>query len=64
MGKKFGQGWKKIELNKEEGINMSLRQCTCGRSASYPYCDGTHKTKKQQDTEENTLEVKKNERMV
>ena len=43
---------------------MSLRQCTCGRSASYPYCDGTHKTKKQQDTEENTFEVKKNERMV
>ena len=23
-----------------------MRQCTCGRSASYPYCDNTHKTKK------------------
>lgn len=26
---------------------MSLKQCTCGRSASYPYCDGTHKVKKE-----------------
>ncbi len=26
---------------------MTLKQCTCGRSASYPYCDGTHKIKKQ-----------------
>jgi CDGSH-type Zn-finger protein len=23
-----------------------MRQCTCGRSASYPYCDNTHKTKR------------------
>jgi CDGSH-type Zn-finger protein len=23
-----------------------MRQCTCGRSASYPYCDNTHKNKK------------------
>ena len=22
-----------------------MRQCTCGRSKSYPYCDNTHKTK-------------------
>lgn len=27
---------------------MSLKQCTCGRSSSYPYCDGTHKIKKEQ----------------
>ena len=25
---------------------MPPKQCTCGRSALYPYCDGTHKTKK------------------
>jgi len=23
-----------------------MRQCTCGRSAIYPYCDNTHKIKK------------------
>lgn len=23
-----------------------MRQCTCGRSNAYPYCDGTHKLKK------------------
>lgn len=23
------------------------KQCTCGRAASYPYCDGTHKTPKE-----------------
>lgn len=22
-----------------------MRQCTCGRSKTYPYCDGTHKTR-------------------
>ena len=24
---------------------MPSKQCTCGRSAVYPYCDGTHKIK-------------------
>jgi CDGSH-type Zn-finger protein len=24
-----------------------MKQCTCGRSKSYPYCDNTHKIKKQ-----------------
>lgn len=23
-----------------------MKQCTCGRSQTYPYCDGTHKIKK------------------
>ena len=23
-----------------------MRQCTCGRSQSYPYCDETHKKKR------------------
>ncbi len=22
-----------------------MRQCTCGRSKTYPYCDNTHKIK-------------------
>ena len=25
---------------------MPPKQCTCGRSQSYPYCDGTHKVVK------------------
>lgn len=28
---------------------MTNKQCTCGRSAIYPYCDGTHKIKKDED---------------
>jgi CDGSH-type Zn-finger protein len=24
-----------------------MKQCTCGRSKSYPYCDNTHKIKKE-----------------
>jgi CDGSH-type Zn-finger protein len=24
-----------------------MKQCVCGRSATYPYCDGTHKIKKE-----------------
>ena len=62
--KRFGRKWKKQELKKEESISMTLKQCTCGRSASYPYCDGSHKTKKEQDTENNTIEIKTNERVV
>lgn len=34
--------WRKKELKKEEDIN---KQCLCGRSNMYPYCDGTHKIK-------------------
>jgi CDGSH-type Zn-finger protein len=33
-----------------------MKQCTCGRSASYPYCDGTHKTKKKQSTKQDTVQ--------
>lgn len=43
---------------------MTLKQCTCGRSASYPYCDGSHKTKKQDIPKDNEINVKKNERVV
>jgi CDGSH-type Zn-finger protein len=28
------------------------KQCTCGRAASYPYCDGTHKTPKEKISSE------------
>jgi CDGSH-type Zn-finger protein len=45
MVKKYGQRWKGRELKKEEDINIP-RQCLCGRSNIYPYCDGTHKNKK------------------
>lgn len=24
-----------------------MKQCVCGRSGTYPYCDGTHKIKKE-----------------
>ena len=24
-----------------------MKQCVCGRSNTYPYCDGTHKIKKE-----------------
>ena len=43
---------------------MTLKQCTCGRSASYPYCDGSHKIKKEQESKDNTIEIKTNERVV
>ena len=26
-----------------------MRQCTCGRSKAYPYCDNTHKIKKEKE---------------
>jgi CDGSH-type Zn-finger protein len=26
-----------------------MRQCTCGRSKTYPYCDNTHKIKKEKE---------------
>ena len=26
---------------------MLHKQCTCGRSKFFPYCDGTHKIKKE-----------------
>lgn len=29
------------------------KQCTCGRSNTYPYCDGTHKIKKENTEESN-----------
>jgi|LakMenE18May11ns_1017448.scaffolds.fasta_scaffold9957983_8 CDGSH-type Zn-finger protein len=44
MAKKSGQRWRGKELKKEEDINIP-RQCLCGRSKIYPYCDGTHKIK-------------------
>jgi CDGSH-type Zn-finger protein len=28
-----------------------MKQCTCGRSKTYPYCDQTHKIKKEQSEE-------------
>jgi CDGSH-type Zn-finger protein len=59
--KRFGQKWKKREFKKEEGTNMPPKQCTCGRSASYPYCDGTHKTKKNDDIIES---INENEKVV
>lgn len=43
---------------------MTLKQCTCGRSATYPYCDGSHKIKKEQKTKDNTIEIKTSERVV
>lgn len=39
-----GQRWRKKELKKEEEVSMT-RQCLCGRSKTYPYCDETHKLK-------------------
>ena len=27
-------------------MSNSIKQCTCGRSKTYPYCDNTHKIKK------------------
>lgn len=32
--------------------DMPVKQCFCGRSASYPYCDGTHKIKKEEEKAE------------
>ena len=29
------------------------KQCMCGRSASFPYCDGTHKIKKEENNDGN-----------
>jgi CDGSH-type Zn-finger protein len=40
---------------------MSLKQCVCGRSLTYPYCDGTHKIKKEVDEKSINEE---NEKMV
>jgi CDGSH-type Zn-finger protein len=38
-----------------------MRQCTCGRSQTYPYCDNTHKTKAKEavDKEESNKEQEK-----
>ena len=33
-----------------------MRQCTCGRTNTPPYCDNTHKTKKEVTEQENNLE--------
>jgi CDGSH-type Zn-finger protein len=32
-------------------VDIPAKQCFCGRSASFPYCDGTHKIKKEKDEE-------------
>ncbi len=37
---------------------MTIKQCTCGRSASYPYCDGTHKIKKEPELVELSKDTK------
>lgn len=29
-------------------VDIPPKQCFCGRSASFPFCDGTHKIKKDQ----------------
>ena len=34
---------------------MSLKQCVCGRSLIFPYCDGSHNIKK----DENVKKVEK-----
>jgi CDGSH-type Zn-finger protein len=58
MEKNYGQKWKKNVLKKEEDISMTSKQCLCGRSKVYPFCDGSHKIKKQY--EENATEVESN----
>jgi CDGSH-type Zn-finger protein len=41
-----------------------MRQCTCGRSKIYPYCDNTHKIKKEKeiilDPNKNSEELENN----
>lgn len=40
---------------------MTLKQCVCGRSNMFPYCDGTHNIK----SDDNSITVdKKNEKVV
>ena len=34
-----------------------MRQCTCGRSNAYPYCDGTHKKKKEPIMKDGMIDV-------
>jgi CDGSH-type Zn-finger protein len=35
-----------------------MKQCTCGRSKAYPYCDGTHKFKiKKEEIKDEVKEV-------
>lgn len=29
-----------------------MRQCVCGRSSIYPYCDNTHTRPKEKDSDE------------
>jgi CDGSH-type Zn-finger protein len=50
MEKMSGQKWKDKELKRIEGTLMGLKQCICGRSLRYPYCDGTHNVKKDSDS--------------
>lgn len=39
------------EKNQDHGQRYrdKMRQCTCGRSKTYPYCDNTHKIKKEKE---------------
>ena len=34
-----------------------MRQCTCGRSNAYPYCDGTHKKKRVENMKDGIIDV-------
>ncbi len=34
-----------------------MRQCTCGRSNAYPYCDGTHKLKREVNMKDGIIDV-------
>ena len=37
-----------------------MRQCTCGRSKTYPYCDNTHKIKSNKEADTKDSEEKTN----
>lgn len=34
-----------------------MKQCVCGRSAIYPYCDGTHKKKKESNMKNGIIDI-------
>lgn len=41
------------EKNQDHGQRYrdKMRQCTCGRSKTYPYCDNTHKVKSNKESD-------------
>jgi CDGSH-type Zn-finger protein len=38
-----------------------MRQCTCGRSQTYPYCDNTHKIKAKEMQDKKELDKEQDE---